>query len=134
MVAAGVCFVVAAICVPIAFLTAGKGSLGTGVAIVAAALAILALLVAAVANLRPPTVLTLDVTGYRARGRDGAGLWKQVQDVSVGDGMLRFTDAGGAATAFPLGLVDRRQRAELVRDVYDRLNTANGYRKFDPAG
>ncbi|MTB88481.1 hypothetical protein H9L21_00830 [Aeromicrobium senzhongii] len=132
MVLAGVCFIVAAVSVLVAFLTAGGGDLANGVAIVAGGIALVALLVAAVANLRPPVVLTLDPAGYRARGRHGEGTWKGVESVEVSDGLLRFTDGAGAVTAFPLSLVDRSRRAELIREVYDRLNTAHGYRRFDP--
>ncbi|WP_146826419.1 hypothetical protein [Aeromicrobium flavum] len=134
MVLAGACFIVAAISVVVAFLAAGGGTLSTGVVIVAAIVAVVALLVAAIANLRPPVVLTLDLAGYRARGRHGDGTWKQVESVEVDDGLLRFTDGAGAVTAFPLSLIDRTRRAELIREVYDRLNTANGYRRFDPTG
>ena len=133
MVLAGACFITAAVSVLIAFLTAGKGSAGTTVAIIFGVLAIVALLVAAVANLRPPTVLTLDEIGFRARGRHGDSTWKQVEAVQVDDGLLRFTDGEGAVTAIPLQLVDHRQRADLVRDVYTRLNAANGYVRFDPS-
>lgn len=124
MVLAGVCFIIAAVGVLLAFLTGG---------IWWAIIPVVALLVAGVANLRPPTVLTLDPAGYRARGRQGAGTWKGVETVEVDDGLLRFTDGAGAVTAIPLQLVDGRRRADLIRDVYDRLNTANGYRRFDPA-
>lgn len=134
MVLAGVCFIVAALGVVLAFLTAGHGDAGTTTAVIAGAVAILALLVAAIANLRPPVVLTLDAAGYRARGRHGDGTWRSIEDVTVADGLLRFTDSAGTTAAFPLALVDRNQRAALVRDVYDRLNTAYGYRRFDPAG
>jgi hypothetical protein len=134
MVLAGVCFIVAAVSVVVAFLIAGGGALATGATIIAAGIAVVALLVAAIANLRPPVVLTLDAAGYRARGRHGDGAWKQVESVEVVEGLLRFTDGSGAVTAFPLRLVDRTRRADLIREVYDRLNTANGYRRFDPTG
>lgn len=124
MVFAGVCFIVAAVGVLIAFLTGGV--LWTLVPVVA-------LIVAGAANVRPPTVLTLDDAGYRARGRRGTGTWKSVESVEVDDGLLRFTDGAGEITAIPLQLVDHRQRADLIRDVYDRLNTAHGYRRFDPS-
>lgn len=133
MVLAGVCFITAAVSVLIAFLTAGKGSAGTVVSVILAILAVVALLVAAIANLRPPTVLTLDEIGYRARGRHGDGTWKQVEAVEVSDGLLRFTDASGEISAVPLQYVERDRRADLIREVYDRLNTAHGYRRFDPA-
>jgi len=128
MVLAGVCFLVAAVAVLVAFLASGNV-----VTWVAVAVALVALLVAGVTNLRPPVVLSLDDEGYRARGRHGRGSWKQVESVAVQDGQLRFTDGTGGTVAFPLALVDHRHRADLVREVYDRLNTANGYRRFDPA-
>lgn len=124
MVFAGVCFIAAAVGVLLVFLTG---------ALLWAIVPVIALLVAGVVNLRPPTVLTLDAKGYRARGRRGTGTWEGVESVGVDDGLLRFTDGTGAITAIPLQLVDHRQRADLIRDVYDRLNTANGYRRFDPS-
>ncbi|MFO6452097.1 MULTISPECIES: hypothetical protein [unclassified Aeromicrobium] len=132
MVLAGVCFIVAAVGVLVAFLTGTDSALRTTVTVLAAGVAVIALLVAAVMNLRPPVVLTLDQAGFRARGRHGDLTWKQVESVEISEGLLRFTDGTGAITAFPLSLVDRTRRAELVREVYDRLNTANGYRRFDP--
>ncbi len=132
MVLAGVCFIVAAVGVLVAFLTGTDSALRTTVTVLAAGVAVIALLVAAVMNLRPPVVLTLDQAGFRARGRHGDVTWKQVESVEISEGLLRFTDGTGAITAFPLSLVDRTRRAELVREVYDRLNTANGYRRFDP--
>ncbi|GAA2083262.1 hypothetical protein IDH50_05105 [Aeromicrobium tamlense] len=132
MVLAGVCFIVAAVGVLVAFLTGTDSALRTTVTVLAAGVAVIALLVAAVMNLRPPVVLTLDQAGFRARGRHGDVTWKQVESVEISEGLLRFTDGTGAITAFPLSLVDRNRRAELVREVYDRLNTANGYRRFDP--
>lgn len=133
MVLAGVCFIVAAVAVVVAFLTSGKGGVVGAVSIIAWIVVVVALLVAAIANLRPPTALTLDAAGFNARGRHGSGTWKAVESVDVSEGLLRFTDGNGEITAFPLNLVDRGQRADLIRDVYDRLNTANGYRRFDPA-
>lgn len=133
MVFAGVCFIVAAVGVVVAFLTASGSGLALGVTIIAGGIAVVALLIAAIVNLRPPVVLTLDSAGYRARGRHGEGTWKGVESVEVDDGLLRFTDGAGATTAFPLNLVDRGRRADLVREVYDRLNTAHGYRRFDPS-
>ena len=132
MVLAGVCFIVAAVGVLVAFLTGTDSALRTTVTVLAAGVAVIALLVAAVMNLRPPIVLTLDQAGFRARGRHGDVTWKQVESVEISEGLLRFTDGTGAITAFPLSLVERTRRAELVREVYDRLNTANGYRRFDP--
>jgi len=132
MVLAGVCFIVAAVGVLVAFLTGTDSALRATVTVLAAGVAVIALLVAAVMNLRPPVVLTLDQAGFRARGRHGDVTWKQVESVEISEGLLRFTDGTGAITAFPLSLVDRTRRAELVREVYDRLNTANGYRRFDP--
>lgn len=132
MVLAGVCFIVAAVGVLVAFLTGTDSALRTTVTVLAAGVAVIALLVAAVMNLRPPVVLTLDQAGFRARGRHGDVTWKQVESVEISEGLLRFTDGTGAITAFPLSLVERTRRAELVREVYDRLNTANGYRRFDP--
>ncbi|HPU13620.1 MAG TPA: hypothetical protein PLQ19_07495 [Aeromicrobium sp.] len=132
MVAAGVSFFIAAACVLVAFWLPKNSQLTEAISIIAASVAGIVLLLAAVLNLRPPTVLTLDPAGYTTRGKGDNGTWKDVEDVAVADGMLRFTDTAGNVTGLELNLVDRKQRAELIRDVYDRLNTANGYRRFDP--
>ncbi len=44
-----------------------------------------------------------------------------------------FVDRGSdAVLAFPLAYVGGRA-TELLRDIYDRLNAANGYRRFTPS-
>lgn len=134
MLSTGLCFITAAIAVVISFLTRELGTVGTVLAVVTGVIGALALALALIVNLRPPVVLTLDPIGYRTRGRGGDGSWKDVQDVAVAEGFLRFTDAAGQTAALPLQYVDHRRHQELVREVYDRLNTAHGYRRFEPFG
>ena len=44
-----------------------------------------------------------------------------------------FVDRGnGEVLGVPLAYVGGRA-TELLRDIYDRLNAANGYRRFDPS-
>jgi hypothetical protein len=78
-------------------------------------------------------VLRLDADGYysRTRSADGAftGRWLDVEDVTVADDVLVFSIAGGGEQHLPLGFVGA-DKMWLLRDVHDRLNTANGYRRF----
>lgn len=58
--------------------------------------------------------------------------WIDVEDITTADGRL-FVDRGNdELIAFPLVFVGGRA-TELLRDTYDRLNTANGYRRFNPS-
>ena len=133
MVAAGVCFLIAAACVLVAFLANGVGRFGDAISAIAAVLAVVLMLLAAVINLRPPTVLTLDPQGFITRGRGENVSWKSVENFSIAGNMLRFSDTTGAETGYDLNFVEKNQRADLIREIYDRLNTANGYRRFDPS-
>ena len=83
---------------------------------------------------RPPVVLRLDDDGYRSRTRSAGGLfsgrWLDVEDVTVADDVLVFSLVGGGEQRMPLGFFGR-DRMRLLRDIHDRLNTANGYRRFE---
>jgi hypothetical protein len=83
----------------------------------------------------PPTVARTDAGGIRLGGqfttRPVRVEWSEIDDVSRESGALLF-DRGDAGTlSFPMAYVGARSD-ELVRDVYDRLNAANGYRRYDP--
>lgn len=83
----------------------------------------------------PPGVARADESGIRLGGpltvKHVRVEWSDVESVSV-DANRMFIDRGGDSTlVFPLAYVGDRAN-ELVRDVYDRLNTANGYRRFEP--
>jgi hypothetical protein len=83
----------------------------------------------------PPTVARTDGAGIRLGGqfttRPVRVEWSEIDDVSRESGALLF-DRGDAGTlSFPMAYVGARSD-ELVRDVYDRLNAANGYRRYDP--
>lgn len=58
--------------------------------------------------------------------------WADVEDVSVERGSLCFERGDGSSLRFPLAYVGNRADA-LVRDVYERLNAAHGYHRFDPS-
>ncbi|MET0931196.1 MAG: hypothetical protein ABWX74_16875, partial [Aeromicrobium sp.] len=82
-----------------------------------------------------PAVAITDADGVRLGGQFTVKPvrfeWSDVEDVSLERRALLF-DRGDAGTlSFPLAYVGPQADA-LVRDVYDRLNTANGYRRFDP--
>lgn len=83
----------------------------------------------------PPGVAHADETGIRLggplTGKRQRVEWSQVESVSV-DGSRLLIDRGDDRTlVFPLAYVGDRAD-ELVRDVHDRLNTANGYQRLDP--
>ena len=83
----------------------------------------------------PPTVARTDTDGTRLGGPLTAKpvqvLWSEVDDVSIGQGQLVFSRGDGSSVVFSLMHLGPRAN-DFVRDVYDRLNTANGYRRFDP--
>jgi hypothetical protein len=83
-----------------------------------------------------PTVARTDADGIRLGGqlttKPARVEWSEVEDLSLDRGSLRF-DRGEAGTLwFPLAYVGAKADA-LVHDVYERLNTANGYHRFDPS-
>ena len=58
--------------------------------------------------------------------------WLDIEDVAT-EGARLFVDRGSdEVLGFPLVYVGRRA-PQLLRDIYDRLNAANGYRRFDPS-
>jgi hypothetical protein len=87
---------------------------------------------AALFALRPPTVARLDEHGIRTRR--SRERWVDVEDVTLRDGalLLALGEEGEQqrAVRIPLASVGRRSQ-ELVREVYDRMNTAHGYRRFE---
>jgi hypothetical protein len=98
-------------------------------------LAVALLLNALRLGLLPPTVARADAQGVRLGGpstsRPVRLAWSDVDDVSIGGGQLVFTRADKSSVVFSLAHLGARAD-EFVRDVYDRLNAANGYRRFDP--
>ena len=108
----------------------------TALAWVFGLLAIAALFNAARVYAFPPVVARTDPGGLRVGGtltvRRVHVPWLGVEDVTTDGGRL-FVDRGdGEVVAFPLAYVGGRAN-ELLRDIYDRLNTANGYRRFNPS-
>lgn len=83
----------------------------------------------------PPTVARTDGVGARLGGPLSAKpvhvLWSDVDDVSIDPGQLVFGRGDGSSVVFSLMHLGPKADA-FVRDVYDRLNAANGYRRFDP--
>lgn len=134
MLSIGVYLLVAAVAVLVAFWTAQFGSWGRVVAIVGGVVAVLALLLGARLAVRPPVVLSLNEQGYRGRVRAAKhlfeGRWKDVRDVQLNSRELRITTVTNEEQIFPLQTIDARERVAMVREVYDRLNTAHGYTRF----
>ena len=84
---------------------------------------------------RPPPVARLDDQGITLGGqltvRPVEIAWLDVVDVSYKDDRLIVDRGGDTVLVFPLTFAGRRSR-DLTRDIFDRLNTANGYQRFDP--
>ena len=86
---------------------------------------------------RPPRILRLTADGYRISWVRGTGdpvaAWSQVEAVGtqrVGDAVsLVFELSNGRTSSLPLTLLGPRN-AEAQREVHERLNAANGYRKL----
>jgi hypothetical protein len=134
LVTVGVCLVVAAVAVFLAFLLAPLDNAVRWIGYLAIVVAVTALVGALRFALRPPVLLRLDDDGYRSRTRSSGGLfsgrWLDVEDVMVVDDVLCLTTTGGLVHRLPLGFVGR-ERMRLLRDMHDRLNAANGYRRFE---
>ncbi len=100
--------------------------------------ALLALLVINAASLvlLPPIVVRTSAADVRVGGRLTVRRitmpWGDVEGVDHADDRLYFTRGDEKILSFPLAYVGPR-RDELIRDIYDRLNTANGYTRFDPS-
>ena len=122
----GVCFVIAAVAVVLAFVLVPLDGAGRFVGWAAVVVAVAALLVAARFGLRPPVVVRLDDVGLRARGLRLE--WIDVEGVELSATTLQLETADGSKVVdlTPVG----RRRPELAREVYDRLNTAHGYTRF----
>jgi hypothetical protein len=84
----------------------------------------------------PPVVVRADAEGARLGGpvtsRPVRVRWADVDDVGIERGQMVFSRSDGSTVVFSLLHLGPRAD-DFVRDVYDRLNTANGYTRFDPA-
>ena len=133
MTTVGVFVIVAAVAVFVAFVLAPLDSPVRTIGYAAIVVAVLAMLGALRFAFRPPVLLRLDDDGYRSRTRSSGGLftgrWLDVEDVTVDDDVLCLTITDGSIQRLPLGFVGN-SRMRLLRDVHDRLNAANGYRRF----
>ena len=101
-----------------------------------AALVALLVLNAALLALRPPIVICTSDDSVRVGGRLTVRRitmpWADVESVDRADGRLYFMRGSDPILSFPLAYVGDRGD-ELIGDIYDRLNAANGYRRFDPS-
>ncbi|MGI9085748.1 MAG: hypothetical protein ACR2FE_10750 [Aeromicrobium sp.] len=130
----GVCIVVAAVAVFVAFLLAARDDAIRWAGYAAIVVLVLALLGALRFAIRPPVLLRIDADGYRSRTRTSGGLfsgrWIDVEDVTVSHDVLHLALTNGTEQHLPLGFIGR-DRIRLLRDVHDRLNAAHGYRRFE---
>lgn len=101
-----------------------------------AGLAVLLLINAVWMAVWPPVVVHTTDSNVRVGGRLTVRRitmpWSEVEGVDHADGRLYFTRGDERILSFPLAYVGPRGE-ELVRDIYDRLNTANGYTRFNPS-
>ena len=99
-----------------------------------AALALLLLANAASLALWPPVVVRTTDDDVRVGGRltvrQITTPWSEIEGVDHADDRLYFTRGDERILSFPLAYVGARSE-ELVRDIYDRLNAANGYTRFN---
>ena len=130
----GISLVVAAVAVFLAFMLAPLENAARWIGYVAIVVAVLASVTALRHAIRPPVILRLDDEEYYSRTRTTGGLfsgrWLDVEDVKVADGVLVFRIVGGGEQRMPLAFFGR-DRMRLLRDIHERLNTANGYRRFE---
>jgi hypothetical protein len=117
----------------LAFLLMPLDSVVRWIGYAAGVVAAFAIVVALHYAFRRPIVLRLDAEGYDSRTRSSggrfSGRWLDVEDVEIVEGVLRLRTNGGAVQQMPLDFFGRDQR-RLLRDVNERLNAANGYRRF----
>ena len=128
LVATGVLTIVTGVLVFGAFLVADDATPRVVGAVVLSVLAVVAVLLAVRFALRPPAVVRLDQAGFTVARPRVRAAWKQVDDVALDSGYLVLTGEGTARVE--LRLLDPDARQLLVREVYDRLNTAHGYTRF----
>ena len=84
----------------------------------------------------PPVVVRTTADSLRVGGRLTVRpvrlTWTDVEGVDLSDERLQLNRGDEQIIDFPLAYVGGR-RDELIREIYDRLNTAHGYRRFDPS-
>ncbi|MGA8986788.1 hypothetical protein [Aeromicrobium sp.] len=128
--AVGISLIVAGLAAALAFVLSSVGPL----AWIFGGLTVLALLVGLRTIAFPPAVVRLDATGLRIGGqltvRPVRVPWLEIQDVTVESMRLLIDRGDGQVLAFPLAYVGSLA-GEMLREIYDGLNTANGYRRFD---
>ncbi|MEV7398050.1 hypothetical protein [Aeromicrobium sp. NPDC092404] len=131
LLAVGINVVAAGVAAALAFFLSSVAALAWVFGVLAVVLLLNALRVFAL----PPLVARTDPGGVRLGGpltvKPIRVAWLDIEDVSTADGRLYVDRGGEAVIAFPLAYVGSRAPA-LMRDVYERLNAANGYQRFDP--
>jgi hypothetical protein len=84
----------------------------------------------------PPVVVRTSPAGLRVGGRLTVRpvtlTWTDVEGVDLAGDRLHLNRGDDQIIDFPLAYVGVR-RDELVRDIYDRLDAAHGYRRFNPS-
>jgi hypothetical protein len=109
----------------------------SGVLSVLCALAVVLLLVNVIwLSGWPPVVVRTSPDDLRVGGRltvrSVTLTWTDVESVDLAGDRLHLKRGAEQIIDFPLAYVGGR-RDELIREIYDRLNVAHGYRRFDPS-
>ncbi len=128
LVAAGIFTIAAGILVFATFLLAGEATWRVVSASITGVVAAFCVIQAVRFFVRPPVVARFDADGFTVSSPRARAAWKQVDDVSLDSGFVVLTGEGTAR--IEVSLLDPPAQAALVREVYDRLNTAHGYTRF----
>ncbi|MEJ7634788.1 hypothetical protein [Aeromicrobium sp.] len=129
--AVGLHVIIAGFAAALAFFLASVGALSW----VFGVLAVLALLNALRVVALPPVVVRVNAVELRLGGRLTVQpvhvSWLAIEDVTRAGGRLLVDRGNGEVLAFPMAYVGVRAN-DLLIEIYERLNSANGYRRFDP--
>ncbi|MFT4299338.1 MAG: hypothetical protein QM597_06880 [Aeromicrobium sp.] len=128
LVAVGAFLIAAGLLVFAGFLLAGDTPVRIAATAVVGVLALGSVAMAARFAWRPPMLIRLDAEGFTVGRPRARAAWKQVEDVAIESGFLVLS--GDDTARIELRLLEPADRRRLAREVYDRLNTAYGYRRF----
>ena len=132
----GICLVVAAVGVFLAFMLMPLDSVVRFIGYAAGGVGAFAIVVAAHYAFRPPVILRLDDGGFHSKTRASrtsgpfTGRWLDVEDVTVNGDVLRVITTDGTEQQLALQFFGAR-KMPVLREFHERLNSAHGYRRFE---
>lgn len=124
----GASLILAAVAVFAGVVLISRDGIVAGIGVSALVIGAVIVLAGLMLLMRPPVVVRLDAQDIRSRRMSID--WTTVETVDIVGGMLVLDGDQLSRPAIRLSDVGDRQ-AELVAEVYQRLNTAHGYRRFD---